>query len=55
MIVFTALAAAGWIMAVGTQVIIDSSQQVIMIALGSALFGAALSFLLIRLFSLIEK
>lgn len=54
-IVFAALAAAGIIVAVSAQNVADSLQQTIMVALGSALFGASLSFFLVRLFSLVEK
>ena len=54
-IVFAALAAAGIIVAVSAQNVTDSLQQTIMVALGSALFGASLSFFLVRLFSLTEK
>lgn len=54
-IVFAALAAAGIMVAVSAQNVADSLQQTIMVALGSALFGASLSFFLVRLFSLVEK
>lgn len=54
-IVFAALAAAGIILAVSAQFVMTIIEQTIMIALGSALFGAALCFFLIRVFSLIEK
>lgn len=54
-IVFAALAAAGIVVAVSAQFVADSLEQTIMVALGSALFGASLSFFLVRLFSLIEK
>jgi NhaP-type Na+/H+ or K+/H+ antiporter len=54
-IVFAALAAAGIVVAVSAQNVADGLQQTIMVALGSALFGASLSFFLVRLFSLVEK
>lgn len=54
-IVFAGLAAAGIIMAVSAQLVVDNFQRTVMVALGSALFGASLSFFLIRLFSLTEK
>lgn len=54
-IVFAALAAAGIVVAVSAQFVADSLEQTIMVALGSALFGASLSFFLVRLFSLVEK
>jgi hypothetical protein len=53
--VFAALATAGIIVAVSAQNVTDILQQTIMVALGSALFGAALAFFLVRLFSLVEK
>lgn len=54
-IVFAVLASAGIIMAVSAQSVTDGLQQTILVALGSALFGAALAFFLVRLFSLVEK
>jgi hypothetical protein len=54
-IVFAALAAAGIVVAVSAQFVADSLEQTIMVALGSALFGASLAFFLVRLFSLVEK
>lgn len=54
-IVFAALAVAGVVIAVSAQSVTDNLQQIILVALGSALFGASLSFFLVRLFSLIEK
>lgn len=54
-IVFAGLAAAGIIMAVSAQLVVDNFQRTVMVASGSALFGASLSFFLIRLFSLTEK
>jgi hypothetical protein len=54
-IVFAALAVAGIIVAVSSQFVKDTLDQTIMVALGSAIFGASLSFFLVRLFSLVEK
>lgn len=54
-IVFAALAAAGLIMAGSAKYLQAGIDQIILVALGSALFGAALAFFLIRLFSLVEK
>ena len=54
-IVFAALAAAGLIVAVSAQSVTDGFQQTIQVAVGCALFGASLSFFLVRLFSLVEK
>ena len=52
---FIALAIAGILMAVGAKTMTDTVDQFILIAVGSALFGAALSFFLVRIFSLVEK
>ncbi len=54
-ITFTALAIAGVAVAVSAQFVRDTLQQTIMVALGSAMFGASLSFFLVRFFSLVEK
>ena len=54
-ITFVALAVAGIGLAVGAKFMMDAFEQTIMIAIGSAIFGASLSFFLIRLFALIEK
>lgn len=54
-IVFATLAAAGLIIAGSAQVVPEGFGQTFLVALGSALFGAALSFFLVRLFSLVEK
>ena len=55
LITFVALAVAGISLAVGAKFIVDAFEQTIMIAVGSAMFGASLSFFLIRLFALLEK
>jgi hypothetical protein len=54
-IVFTVLAVAGIGMAVGARNIADAFEQIILIAIGSSMFGASLAFFLVRVFSLIEK
>jgi hypothetical protein len=54
-IIFVALAIAGISVAVGAKFMLDAFEQTIMIAIGSAMFGAALTFFLIRLFALVEK
>lgn len=54
-IVFAALAVAGIIVAASSQFVMDALEQTIMVGVGSAMFGASLSFFLIRLFSLVEK
>jgi NhaP-type Na+/H+ or K+/H+ antiporter len=54
-VTFVVLAIAGILMAVGSKTMADAVDQLILIAVGSALFGAALSFFLVRIFSLTEK
>ena len=54
-VTFVILATAGILMAVGAKTLTDSVDQIILIAVGSALFGAALAFFLVRVFSLVEK
>ena len=54
-IVFAALAIAGIVTAASSQFVMDSLERTIMVALGSAMFGAALCFFLVRVFSLMDK
>ena len=54
-IVFAALAMAGIIVTVSAQFAMDALEQTILVAVGSAVFGAALTFFLVRLFALVEK
>ena len=54
-VTFVALAVAGISLAVGAKFMMDVLEQTIMIAVGSAMFGASLTFFLIRLFPLVEK
>jgi NhaP-type Na+/H+ or K+/H+ antiporter len=54
-VIFAALAIAGIALAVSAQSVADGLQQTIMVAIGSALFGSALTFFLVRLFSIVEK
>ena len=54
-IVFAALAIAGLAVTVSAQSTANGLQQTIMVAIGSALFGSALTFFLVRLFALVEK
>jgi len=42
-------------MAVGAKTMTDAVDQSILISVGSALFGAALAFFLVRIFSIVEK
>ena len=52
---FVALALTGIFMAVGAKTVTDAVDQSILISVGSALFGAALAFFLVRIFGLVEK
>jgi len=54
-ITFVGLAIAGIVVAVCAQLVADTLDQIIMVAIGSAIFGVSLSFFLVRLFSLVEK
>jgi hypothetical protein len=54
-IVFAGLAIAGIITAVSSQFVMDSLERTIMVTLGSAIFGAALCFFLVRVFALMDK
>jgi hypothetical protein len=52
---FVSLALVGIFMAVGAKTMDEGVDQNILISIGSALFGAALTFFLVRIFGLIEK
>ena len=54
-VIFMALAIAGVSVAVSSRFVASPSDQTIMVTVGSAIFGAALTFFMIRLFSLIDK
>jgi hypothetical protein len=54
-IVFVALAIAGLFLAMSGRSLADSSDQIVLVAVGSAMFGAALAFFLTRIFALTEK
>ena len=54
-VIFIALAFAGIGMALSAQLVADALEQIILVAVGSALFGAALTFFLIRILSIEEK
>lgn len=54
-VAFAALAVAGIGMAVGARTLTDGFDQTVLVAVGSAMFGAALAFMLVRVFSLLEK
>jgi hypothetical protein len=54
-VVFVALTLAGIGMALSAKLVADALEQLILVAVGSALFGAALTFFLIRILSMEEK
>jgi hypothetical protein len=54
-VIFAALAVAGISLAVGAKFMMDTFEQTILIGIGSAIFGASLTFFLIRMFTLVEK
>ena len=55
MVTFAALAVAGVGMAVGARNLASPFDRDVLIAVGVAMFGAALTFLLVRVFSFLEK
>ena len=54
-VTFALLAIAGILMAVGAKTMTDAVDRTILISVGSAMFGAALAFFLVRVFSIAEK
>lgn len=52
---FVALTVAGISVVVSARFVMNALEQTIMVAVGSAIFGAALTFFLVRLFTLVEK
>ena len=54
-VTFVSLAVAGIGMAVGARNLADPFDQTVLIAVGTAMFSGALAFLLVRVFSLLEK
>ena len=55
LILFVALTIAGISVAASSRLVTNPVEQATMIAVGSAIFGAALTFFLMRLFTLVEK
>lgn len=53
-IIFVALAFAGIGLALSAKLVADALEQMVLVAVGSALFGAALTFFLIRILSIEE-
>jgi len=54
-IAFVALGIAGVSVAISAKLVTSTFEQTVMIAIGSAIFGASLAFFLIRMFALTEK
>ncbi len=54
-VIFTALALAGVGVAVAAQLVLDAFAQTVLVAIGSAIFGAGLAFFLVRISALTEK
>lgn len=54
-VIFTGLAVAGISIALCAQVVPDALAQTTMIAIGSAIFGAGLTFFLLHISALTEK
>jgi hypothetical protein len=53
-IIFVALAFAGIGLALSAKLVADALEQMVLVAVGSALFGVALTFFLIRILSIEE-
>ena len=53
--IFVALTIAGIGVAVSAKFAFDAVEQIILVAVGSAIFGAALTFFLVRFLALVEK
>jgi hypothetical protein len=54
-VIFVILTFAGIGMALSAKLVTDTLEQLILVAVGSALFGAALTFFLVRILSIEEK
>jgi hypothetical protein len=54
-VIFTVLALAGVGLAVASRLVPDAFAQTILVAIGSAIFGAGLAFFLVRISALTEK
>lgn len=54
-IVFAALAIAGISVAFSSKIVADALDQTIMVAIGTAIFGAGSTLFLVRMFALLEK
>ena len=54
-ITFVVLSVAGLSVAVSAKFVMTAVEQTILVAVGSAIFGAALAFFMVRMFGLVEK
>jgi hypothetical protein len=54
-VTFVGLAIGGILMVISAKTITDPVDQSVLISVGSALFGAALAFFLVRIFSIVER
>ena len=54
-VTFAALTIAGISVTVSAQIVPNAFDQTVMVAIGSAIFGAGLAFFLVSIFALIEK
>jgi hypothetical protein len=54
-VIFLALTFAGIGMALSAKLVTDALEQIILVAVGSALFGASLTFFLVRILSIEEN
>ena len=54
-VIFAALTVAGITVAASAQLVPDSFSQTLMVAIGSAIFGAGLTFFLVYIANLTEK
>ena len=54
-VIFLALTFAGIGMALSAKLVTDPLEQIILVAVGSALFGASLTFSLVRILSIEEN
>lgn len=54
-VIFIGLVFAGIGMALSAKLVADATEQMILVAVGSALFGAGLTFFLVRILSIDDK
>ena len=54
-VIFASLTSSGIVIAISAQVVPDAFAQSIMVSIGSAIFGAGLTFFLIRMVTILDK